>query len=213
MHTTHPRHEAILLLGPTGSGKTPLGQYAEQAGLPGRRCVHFDFGQQLRLTAEAAHPPAGLTPADVAFIKSVLTSGALLEDRHFYIAEAILRHFIETRTRSTDDIIVLNGLPRHTGQARQIAPLLNIIRVVHLHCAPGLVFTRIRQNSGGDRTGRVDDTTTDILRKLDLFEQRTAPLLDHFRQSGVPVITTEVSPHDNPAALWTVAQGHSPGNS
>jgi len=201
--TTPLLHDAILLIGPTGSGKTPLGEYAEQHGLDGRRCVHFDFGQALRAAAGAPVPPNGLTPADIAFIRHVLNTGALLEDDRFPIAEAILKHFINTRTTSTDDIIVLNGLPRHIGQARRLAPLLTIRRVLHLQCAPETVYDRIRLNSGGDRTGRRDDQPDDIRRKLELFNQRTAPLLDDFRQHGIPVITCESTLHSTPASLWS----------
>ncbi len=49
--------KAILLLGPTGSGKTPLGQALEKKGLAGRRCVHFDFGANLREIAGLKRRP------------------------------------------------------------------------------------------------------------------------------------------------------------
>ena len=42
------RPSAILLLGPTGSGKTPLGELMERRGFGGRRCRHFDLGDRLR---------------------------------------------------------------------------------------------------------------------------------------------------------------------
>jgi hypothetical protein len=42
------KNKAILPLGPTGSGKTPLGDYLEERGLFGRRCVHFDFGEKFK---------------------------------------------------------------------------------------------------------------------------------------------------------------------
>ena len=42
------RQPGILLLGPTGSGKTPLGDRLQIRDLWGRRCHHFDFGVRLR---------------------------------------------------------------------------------------------------------------------------------------------------------------------
>ena len=42
------RHRALLLLGPTASGKTPLGKLIEERGLWDFRWVHFDFGAQMR---------------------------------------------------------------------------------------------------------------------------------------------------------------------
>ena len=46
--------QAVVLLGPTGSGKTPLGEWLEAKGLGGRRCHHFDFGTRLRRVATGA---------------------------------------------------------------------------------------------------------------------------------------------------------------
>lgn len=202
MQTEHVIHDAILLVGPTGSGKTPLGAYAEAAGFAGRRCVHFDFGCQLRLAAAGEPPANGLDAAATAHVREVLATGGLLENEAFAIAETILRRFIECQANRPDDIIVLNGLPRHVGQAERIARLLRITGIVHLQCTPGTVFARIRHNSGGDRTGRQDDTTEDIRRKLAIFEDRTAPLLEHYRRQGIPVITRTVSLQDSPAGLW-----------
>jgi len=206
MHTEKAIHEAILLIGPTGSGKTPLGAYAEAAGFAGRRCVHFDFGHQLRLAAAGDPPENGLDSAATAHVREVLATGALLENEAFAIAETILLRFIERHAPQPDDIIVLNGLPRHVGQAQRIARLLRIILVINLHCTSEVVFERIRNNSGGDRTGRQDDTPEEIRRKLVIFGERTAPLLDHYRQQGVHVMTRTVDLQDAPAALWSTTR-------
>ena len=48
-----PPSDAILLLGPTAAGKTPLGQLFADRGLWGRPCVHFDFGENLRRIADS----------------------------------------------------------------------------------------------------------------------------------------------------------------
>ncbi|KKK95445.1 hypothetical protein LCGC14_2672750, partial [marine sediment metagenome] len=125
----------ILLLGPTGSGKTPLGELLERDGLWARRCHHFDFGRQLRRIV-AAGGGGGFTEQDMSVLRRVLRTGALLEDEHFHIAEKILRAFIESRNPGADDLIVLNGLPRHAGQARDIKAIVAIGSVVHLSCTP-----------------------------------------------------------------------------
>jgi hypothetical protein len=46
-------YPAILLVGPTGSGKTPLGALCEKKGLWQSRVFHFDFGAILRRIAAA----------------------------------------------------------------------------------------------------------------------------------------------------------------
>ncbi len=185
------RTDAILLIGPTGSGKTPLGQLLQQRGLRGRSCSHFDFGEQLRRAA-SAKPPPSLSSDDVKFIEAVLRTGSLLEDEHFRIAEKILRAFICEHIATDDGLVVLNGLPRHVGQANDIDAIVAIQAAVHLSCTAEVVFERIRTNAGGDRTGRVDDDLAAITNKLEIFTRRIAPLIEHYRSCGVRIETIEV---------------------
>ena len=178
------KNEAILLLGPTGAGKTPLGDGLAERPLFGRRCIHFDFGAQLRQAAE--HGCNGLSPNDIATVRNVLMGGALLEDDTFHIAHTILKVFMEEQNAGVHDIIVLNGLPRHTGQARDVDGILSVILVVVLECTAEITCARIAQNSGGDRTERTDDSLAEIERKLEIYAGRTRHLLEHYRNEGVP---------------------------
>ena len=86
------RYSAVLLIGPTGAGKTPLGQLLEQRGLWGLPCLHFDFGRELR---RAAGEDSGLlSEAERELVGRALRTGALLEDEHFPLARKILRQFL-----------------------------------------------------------------------------------------------------------------------
>ena len=158
----------------------------------------------------------------------------MLENRHFPLAQKILRAFLEGKTGtgsvaqrrclspfSPDDngdrhvepcglsepvpIIVLNGLPRHVDQARDVAGILDVGEVVVLHCPAEVVLARIASNAGGDRAGRTDDSQAVVRAKLELFAQRTAPLVEHYRAAGAAVRTIEVArattPEDMLAAL------------
>ena len=62
---------ALLLVGPTGSGKTPLGNWLEQNGLRGVRAHHFDFGTNLRRVV-ATGPSGHFHEGDIGFLRSVL---------------------------------------------------------------------------------------------------------------------------------------------
>jgi adenylate kinase family enzyme len=174
--------DALLLLGPTGSGKSPLGNWLETHGLQDRRCRHFDFGAHLRAGT-------GLNASEREFVREVLAKGALLENETFHIAEKILRTFIAGHEA---ELLILNGLPRHVGQARAIEPIVNVTTVIQLQADAATIRERLRRNSGGDRTGRVDDDLALVQQKLATFAARTLPLLEHYRQRFARVVTVPV---------------------
>ena len=183
---------AILLIGPTGAGKTPVGDCLERTGLWGRRCVHFDFGANLRRIAQGGACPSVLEEQDLAVVRRSLETGRLLEDRDFHIAARILRAFAEEKRVEDRDLIVLNGMPRHAGQARDVDAIAAVRAVVVLDCSAQVVAARIRSNVGGDRLGRADDDPAAVANKLRIFRERTLPLLDHYRQEGVYIATVKV---------------------
>lgn len=198
------KKEAILLLGPTGAGKTPLGDCVAERGLFGRRCVHFDFGAQLRQVAE--YGSRGLTPSDIATVQNVLAGGTLLEDDTFHIARTILDVFIEDQNVEAQDIVILNGLPRHAGQARDTGGILSVVLVVALECTAEIVHERIAQNSGGDRAERTDDSVAEIARKLEIYAARTRPLLEHYRAEGTPRCLIPVGVETTPAEILALLE-------
>jgi len=176
-----------LLLGPTGSGKTPLGRALEKNGYEGRRCVHFDFGANLREVAALKRPPRGFTEADMAVIRDSLRTGALLENKNFPIVEKIMGRFRRKRRMGHDDLLVLNGLPRHKGQAVDLEATVRVTAVILLDASLELVQGRIRRDAGGDRRGRMDDSAAEIARKYAVYMERTKPLLDYYARRGVPI--------------------------
>ena len=183
------RQQALLLLGPTGSGKTPLGDTLVKTGLWGAACCHLDFGHQLRLAA-AGEFPGLFTAGELAVIQASLAGATLLENEHFDIARKIVEA-VARDVRPTDWLI-LNGLPRHLGQAHAVDQLLAIRCVVQLSCTAETVRQRIRLDAGGDREGRLDDSLDAISRKLALYAERTQPLVAHYRKKGVSIRQVDV---------------------
>ena len=195
-------HPALLLLGPTGSGKTPLGCILEARGLHGVQCIHFDFGQTLREVVAQNQPDETISREDIDFLRAVLVSGALLEDEQFPLAERLLRSFLARRRVGKDTWLVLNGLPRHAGQAQAIDGILDVRAVVCLECSADAVLQRLESNVGGDRHDRSDDSLDDVRKKLDLFRRRTTPLVDYYRGRGISVETVRVTPTMTPEDTW-----------
>ena len=185
-------YPALLLVGPTGAGKTPLGGLLEAEGLWGRHCLHFDFGMSLRRSAAGEGPAGVVTREERKFLAWVLQTGALLEDEQFPIARKVLLGFLAGRGADAQTLVVMNGLPRQVGQAEALGPILAMEAVVHLACAAEVVLERIRTNAGGDRAGRCDDRIGDIRRRLEIFRHRTASLLDHYRARQVRILTIAV---------------------
>ena len=185
------RHDAIVITGATGCGKTPLGDHLEKTGLKERSCAHFDFGAQLRHIADQGHEQ--ISSADQNVIKEILTCGALLEKNRLPLAAAIFQAFIQDNRISPDRLLILNGLPRHVEQARFMTDLVDVRQVIYLCGSPEVVCRRIQDNTGGDRTGRTDDTPDSITRKIKIFRQRTLHLLAYYRDRGVPIHEYQVT--------------------
>ncbi|MGC2063599.1 MAG: nucleoside monophosphate kinase [Thermodesulfovibrionales bacterium] len=185
--------DAILLIGPTGAGKSPLGDHIQERGLSGKRCHHFDFGHQLRAIAAEEKPPGEFTFAEHRFVRDLLEKALLLEKEHFLIAEKIVSSFLGSRQYEQGDLVVLNGLPRHVGQARDMDQIVAVRTVVVLECSSSVVHKRICRDTGGDRAGRDDDDQLLIEKKLRIFRERTEPLVEHYRAEGSVIVRLAVT--------------------
>ena len=171
-----------LLVGPTGSGKSPLGDELEGRGFLGRRCVHFDFGANLRRLAAALEP--GFTALDLQSVRNSLATGALFEARDLPMIVNILRSFAARKRLTSDSLFILNGLPRHRRQAEGLAGVVAVERVIQLEAPAAVIRERIRLDPGGDRATRADDGLEAVERRLAVFRERTIPLVAYYRERG-----------------------------
>jgi adenylate kinase family enzyme len=99
-------------------------------------------------------------------------------------------------------VLVLNGVPRHTGQAKDLAPMARVHSLIVLDCSADDVLYRILNNVGGDRTERIDDNKELIDKKLATFRERTTPLIDHYTHSGRAIYRIRVSKDMTPSEAY-----------
>jgi adenylate kinase family enzyme len=184
---------SLLLIGPTGSGKTPLGDELERRGFLGRRCVHFDFGANLRAIAAAPEKADVLTATECESVRTSLATGALFEDKDMPMIVKIVKRFVEARDLTPEFLLVLNGLPRHRRQAEGLAGVVAVERVVYLEAGAEVIRERMRLDPGGDRSERIDDTLEAVERRLAAFRKRTVPLVSYYRERGALVAEIPVT--------------------
>ena len=193
---------AALLLGPTGVGKSPLGDAIANHGLFGRRCHHLDFGSELRRAVFDDGVARMYTTVELKTIHCVLEHGLLLENEHFPLAHKIISQFIIHTGFSKYDLLILNGIPRHEGQAVDIANFVRIHFLVILDCSSADIYCRIRENVGGDRTERLDDYHEMIEKKLAIFHKRTAPLITHYERLHIKMYPINIQGAMTPADTY-----------
>jgi len=193
----------ILLLGPTGVGKSPLGDLLEEKGLYQVPMLHFDFGRELRAVARGEKRD-GILPSERVFIQKVLEEGLLLEDEHFPLALKILKGFLHLKGARGDEILVMNGLPRHRGQAEALADTVHIPLVVVLEASFEEILERIHKDVGGDRKGRTDDYIELIYKKWLTYRDRTRPLMAYYREKGARVLKLPVGRRTRPLETYEI---------
>jgi adenylate kinase len=198
---------AIIILGHSNAGKSPLAALLERnASRDHHRCLHLDFGEHLRLALNG-RADADLTPDEIDYIASVM-NGRLLDDAHFRIAEKIIRNFLSRNQFMPDeDTLVLNGIPRHIGQARDLHAIgIEVNTVIFLSCTLSVALARKQLADKGigheDRSGRTDGSREIFERKIRSFEQETLPLVDYYRSKGVRVVTIDVTADMTPETMY-----------
>ncbi|HZV39368.1 MAG TPA: adenylate kinase [Pseudoxanthomonas sp.] len=161
----------LVLLGPPGSGKgTQATRLKEYLQVP-----HISTGDLLRAEV-AAGSPLGLQA------KEVMARGELVSD-------AILLGMLEDRF-SRDDTragFILDGYPRNLAQADALGKLLEKLgqkfdSAVQLEVPTELLVERIAGRAAAE--GRADDNPESVRKRLQVYTDQTAPVIEYYRQHG-----------------------------
>ena len=161
----------LVLLGAPGSGKgTQATRLREHLQVP-----HISTGELLR-AAVAAGTPLGLQA------KVIMAAGNLVSDE-------IVLGMLEDRFQQSDTAngFILDGYPRNLSQANALDALLSKIGqsmdiAVQLEVDQELLVARLAGRAQAE--GRADDSPEAVRNRLHVYQQQTAPVVEHYRAQG-----------------------------
>ena len=158
--------QRLLFLGPPGAGKgTQAELLAEHHQL-----LHLSTGELLR-----AEVKAGSALGQEA--EAVMARGELVSD-------ALVLAIVRSRLVGHQGGWLLDGFPRNLAQAEALDELLaeldqRLERVLLLELEDGVLIQRLLSR------GRADDNEAVIRNRLVVYQEQTAPLIDHYRNLGL----------------------------
>jgi adenylate kinase len=164
----------LLLMGPPGAGKgTQAAVLAERLGIP-----HISTGDMFRANL-AQNTPLGVEA------RSFMERGE-------YVPDSVTNAMVRDRLSHEDAAggFLLDGYPRTVDQVAELDDMLStadasLDRVVELVADTDEVVSRLLKRS--QEQGRLDDTEDVVRRRLEVYAQETAPLLEVFRSRGIHV--------------------------
>jgi adenylate kinase len=159
----------LLVLGPQGSGKGTQGARIQaDFGIP-----HVSTGAMFR-DAIAARSELGLR------VEPILAAGELVPDD---VTVALIRERLSAPDAA--DGFILDGFPRNQAQADALDAMLRDIgreldAVLFFDLPDEIAIERMK----GRADGRGDDTPEVIARRLEIYHDQTAPVVEHYRATG-----------------------------
>ena len=174
----------LVLLGAPGSGKgTQAARLKDHLQVP-----HISTGDLLRAEV-AAGSKLGLEA------KEVMARGELVSD-------AILLGMLEDRFSRPDTKggFILDGYPRNLAQADALGKLLVRIQqpmdyAVQLEVPTDLLVERIAGRAKAE--GRADDSPDTVRKRLQVYDESTAPVIDYYRRHGQLTVVDGVGSLDD----------------
>lgn len=162
----------MLIMGPPGAGKgTQATVIAQNFGI-----AHISTGDLFRANLSAG-TPLGLEA------KKYMDAGE-------YVPDSVTNDMVRERL-THDDIkpgFLLDGYPRTTAQVAQLDEMLGsdgLDKVLVLTADNEELVNRLLHRSS--EQGRSDDSEEVIRRRLEVYEEQTAPLIDLYTERGILV--------------------------
>ena len=173
----------LVLLGAPGSGKgTQAARLKEHLQVP-----HISTGDLLRAEV-AAGSPLGLQA------KEVMARGELVSDD--ILLGMLKDRFSREDTRAG---FILDGYPRNLAQAAALDELLESLgqkfdAAVQLTVDNEQIVERLAGRAKAE--GRADDNPESVRKRLQVYDEQTAPVIEFYRQHGQLGVVDGVGPLD-----------------
>jgi len=197
----------ILILGPPGAGKgTQSANIAETFGVE-----HVTTGDALR-----ANKDMDISEMDTEYDtpRAYMEAGDLVPD-------AVVNAIVDEALSQADGF-VLDGYPRNLDQAEELAGMTGLDVILSLEVGREELVDRLTgrrvcsecgtnyhvefnppaedgvcDECGGELVQRDDDSRESVENRLDVFEENTAPVIDHYRDhEGFVAIDGEQTPDE-----------------
>ena len=174
----------LVLLGAPGSGKgTQATRLKEHLQVP-----HISTGDLLRAEV-AAGTPLGLQA------KEVMARGDLVSDE--ILLGMLKARFSQEDTRTG---FILDGYPRNLAQAAALDELLASLgqkfdAAVQLAVDNEQIIARLAGRAQAE--GRADDSPESVRHRLNVYDEKTAPVIDYYRQHGQLTVVNGVGSLDD----------------
>ena len=164
----------LILLGPPGAGKgTQAKALIAAYGIP-----QLSTGDILR-SAIAQKTPMGLAAKEIM-------------DRGDLVSDEIVNGIVSERLDSEDckPGFILDGFPRTIPQAEALDQMLQqkgmaLDAVVEMTADSEELVRRIVNRARESGTARGDDNVEVVRKRLDVYREQTAPLVDYYRGRGL----------------------------
>ena len=158
--------QRLLFLGPPGAGKgTQALLLSKKQGL-----LHLSTGELLRAEVKAA-TPLGLEAAEI------MNKGGLVSDE-------LVLSIVENKLSGSNLGWLLDGFPRTLPQAQSLEVLLRELKqpieaVILIELNDEVLIQRLLAR------GRADDDEAVIRHRIQLYKEKTSPLIDHYNRQGL----------------------------
>jgi adenylate kinase len=159
----------LLIMGPPGAGKgTQAAMICEEFGIP-----HVSTGDLFRLNLSQ-----GTALGQEA--KKYMDAGE-------YVPDSVTNGMVRERLKDSDasNGFLLDGYPRTVAQVAELESMLSgksLDRVIELTADTDEVVKRLLGRA--QEQGRADDTEEVIRRRLEIYEEQTAPLTALYKSRG-----------------------------